>query len=66
MTPDESSIEVVRANLHARQRKLDAALGRLKDQAKARFDLGNAVAENPVLTLGGAFVVGAWLARRIG
>ena len=62
MKPDSNErLEVLREQVEEQEQELHVALEELQDVARRAFDVKRRIRERPLLWLGGAFVVGAWL-----
>ena len=61
---EENEIEQQKAEVARDTRELDEALGKLKQAASRPLGLADSIREEPLLWLGGSFIVGLFLGMR--
>ena len=60
----EEKIEVLRDLVEEQETKLHVAVGELEDVARRTVDARHWIRSRPILSVGGAFLIGAWLGGR--
>lgn len=57
----DERLDVLREQVEEQEQELHVALEELEGVARRAFDVRRRIRQRPLLWLGGAFVVGAWL-----